>query len=175
MLATAHALVQTPDVPTTTARTRIGIVALDLAETLDTHQGESLRAALVALAATDAYAAQDVLTHRPLSRHRTASQSQSLHDLVRASGLRRGMIPIQLGDQLMAAIAQSTAILTREVERVLPEVPIPREPDNHSDQSAAPVGMGGGPNETGLQRHAYVPTPRRPARSAERASELRLL
>jgi hypothetical protein len=89
MLATAHALVQTPDVPTTTARTRIGIVALDLAETLDTHQGESLRAALVALAATDAYAAQDVLTHRPLSRHRTASQSQSLHDLVRACPRQR--------------------------------------------------------------------------------------
>jgi hypothetical protein len=118
MLATAHALLQTPHRPTTAARTRIGIVALDLAETAGTDQGETLLAALNALAVTDAYAAQDVLTHRPLSPRLTASQSQSLHNLVRACGLRRGTIPSQLRDQLMAAVAQSTATLTRELEHV---------------------------------------------------------
>jgi hypothetical protein len=79
MVATARALAQAPDRPTTAARTRIGIIALDLAEAVGTNQGEPLRAALIALAATDAYAAQDVLTHRPLTRHLTASQSQPLH------------------------------------------------------------------------------------------------
>jgi hypothetical protein len=116
MLATAHALVQTPDLSTTAARTRIGIVALDLADTADPDQGESLRAALVALAATDAYAAQDALTHRALSQYLTAGQSQSLHDLVRACGLRGELAPSELREQFMAAVAQSTATLTRELE-----------------------------------------------------------
>ena len=119
MLATAISLVQTPDRPTTAARTRIGITALDLAGTADTDQDDSLRAALIALAMTDAYAAYDVLTHRPLSRRLTASQSQPLHDLVRACGLRTGTIASQLRDQLMAAVTQSAATLTRELEQAL--------------------------------------------------------
>jgi hypothetical protein len=123
MLAAAHALVQTPDRPTTAARTRIGIAALKLAETVGTDHGESLRAALIGLAVTDAYAAQDVLTHPPLSLRLTASQSQSLHDLARTCGLRRGRIPSQLHDQLMTAVAQSTATLTRELQQVQVQLP----------------------------------------------------
>lgn len=119
MLATAHALVETPDLLTTAARARIGIVALDLAQTAEPDQGETLRAALIALAATDAYAAQDVLAHRPLSRRLTASQSQSLQDLVRACGLRAGTIPSPLREHLEAAVAQSTATLTSELEPAL--------------------------------------------------------
>ncbi len=118
MLAVAHALVRTPDLTTTAARTRIGIVALDLAETIDAGQAKPLRAALIALAMTDAYAAHDALTHRPLSRCLTASQSQALHELVCACGLRSGMIASQLREQLMAAVAQATAMLTSELGHV---------------------------------------------------------
>lgn len=102
-----------PTSATTAARTRIGIVARNLAN--DDARGEALRATLIALAMQDAYAAHDLLRRPNLARQLTTSQSDALHDLVRACGLRRGTIPRQLRDQLMAAVARSADTLAKEL------------------------------------------------------------
>lgn len=118
MLASAHSLARSPDPATAVARTRIGIVALDLAASRDTGQPEALRVSLVNLAMQDAYAAHDLLSRPSLARQLTASQSDALHELVRACGLRRGMIPSRLRDRLMTAVARAAATLTGEMEQI---------------------------------------------------------
>lgn len=115
MLDHAHGLVQTPGLATAAARTRIGITALDLAPPCDSGKIEALEATLIALAMQDAYAGYDLLGHPRLSRNLTTSQLQALHALVRGCGLRRGMIPGQLRDELTTAVARSVATLTMEL------------------------------------------------------------
>lgn len=119
MLACALALAQAADVATAAARTRIGVVALDVAGDGSTDQAETLHAAVTALAMQDAYAAHDVLTRQSAAHRLTVGQSDALHDLVRASGLGTETIPGRMHEQLMAAAARSAAALGKELAQAV--------------------------------------------------------
>jgi hypothetical protein len=115
MLASARTLTEEHDQPTAVMRTRAGIIALDLAATSDHQHAHPLRAALIATAATDAYAARDVLTHHQLRQGLTAAQRQDLHNLVRACGLGTATIPEPLHNQLIAAVNRAETTLRTEL------------------------------------------------------------
>jgi hypothetical protein len=116
MLADALALAQEQDRSTAVMRTRVGIIALDLTGTTDDPQARLLRAALIATAATDAYAARDILAHNQMRQSVTTGQRRALCALVRASGLGAGSMPERLHGHLMTAARCAVATLTRELE-----------------------------------------------------------
>jgi hypothetical protein len=64
MLTTVLTLLHQPDPSTVVFRTRVGLVALDLANTHSDPQLPKLCAALIATAGSDTYAARDALAHR---------------------------------------------------------------------------------------------------------------
>jgi hypothetical protein len=111
MLALALATARLPDCSTTVGRTRIGIIAIDLAGTVDAGQTESLRTALAATTMHDAYAARDLLSSQHAHEHLTARQLSDLRGLVGAGGLGSGTIPGRLCPQVMAAVIQAEAML----------------------------------------------------------------
>jgi hypothetical protein len=117
MLADARALTEEPDRSTTVMRTRAGMIALDLAGASHESQSRPLRAALIATAGWDAYAARDILAHHQAGQHLTTVQRRDLHDLVRACGLGTGTIPERLLDQLTIAVNHAEAMLKRELEQ----------------------------------------------------------
>jgi hypothetical protein len=94
MLANVLNLARAADVSTTAARARIGIVALEMAGDGNAAQAEALHAAITALAIQDAYAAHDVLARCAAAHRLTAIQSDALRDLVRASSLGTGTVPV---------------------------------------------------------------------------------
>jgi hypothetical protein len=116
MLVAARALTHEHDRSTAVARARIGMIALDLAGTSDDPQSGPLRAALIAIASSDAYAARDVLAHHQIRQYLATGQRRDLHDLVRACGLGTGTIPEWLHEKLMAAVGCAETALTRELE-----------------------------------------------------------
>jgi hypothetical protein len=117
MLACARALAEEQDRSTALMRTRTGIIALDLTTTSHAPHTRPLRAALIATAATDAYAARDVLAHHQLRPALTSGQRRDLHHLVRACGLGAGTIPERLHNQLTAAADRAETTLTTELAR----------------------------------------------------------
>jgi hypothetical protein len=123
MLAAARALTCEQDHSTTVMRTRTGIIALDLTGTSDDPQSRPLRAALIATAAGDAYAARDVLAHYEIRRGLTSGQRRDLQTLVRLCGLGAGTMPERLHNQLMAAVECAESTLRRELEQQVPSRP----------------------------------------------------
>jgi hypothetical protein len=116
MLADAHKLAQEQDQSTAVMRARAGITALGLAGTTGDPRSRSLRAALIATAAADAYAARDILAHHQMQQHLTPNQRHDLRDLVRASSLGARTIPEQLHEQLATAVDHAEAALRSELE-----------------------------------------------------------
>ena len=117
MLAHTRALAQEHDRSTATMRARVSITALDLTGTSEDPEARFLRAALISTAATDAYAARDVLVHDKISQSLTTGQRQDLGALVQASGLGRGTMPERLLSHLMAAAERACAALRTELEQ----------------------------------------------------------
>ncbi|MGH3931829.1 MAG: hypothetical protein ACRDTF_17850 [Pseudonocardiaceae bacterium] len=107
MLTTVLTLLQQPDPSTAVFRTRVGVIALDLATIHGAPQLSQLRAALITTAYSDTYAARDALAH-PLPRQAmTAGQHRDLAELAHASGLDSGTIPEPLYGDLMAAVSSA--------------------------------------------------------------------
>jgi hypothetical protein len=115
MLADARALMEESDRSTAVMRTRVGMIALDLAGTNHESESRLLRTELIAAAECDAYAARDILAHRQARQYLTAVQRRDLQDLVRACGHLTGMIPEQLLDQLTTAVDHAEATLRGEL------------------------------------------------------------
>jgi hypothetical protein len=115
MLADVYALAQEQDPSTTVMRTRAGLIALDLAETVGDPRSLSLRTGLIATAAVDAYAARDVIAHQQMRQSLTTDQSRDLHALVQDCGLGAGTIPEPLYCRLMTAVDCAETVLSRDV------------------------------------------------------------
>ncbi|MGH3823562.1 MAG: hypothetical protein ACRDRA_12150, partial [Pseudonocardiaceae bacterium] len=117
MLDHALWLVEQAEPSTAVFRTRVGLTALDLTDRCDCAQVPRLRAALIAAASADAYAAREALAHPVLRPTMTTVQEQAMVALVEASGLGRGAIPQELLDNLMTSLAlaenQLRALLDR--------------------------------------------------------------
>lgn len=105
MLTAVLALLEQPDPSTAVFRTRVGMTALDLADTHGDPQLSQLCEELIATAPSDAYAARDVLAHPLLRSAMTAGQHRDLAGLADASGLQAGAIPEPLYGDLMAAVS----------------------------------------------------------------------
>jgi hypothetical protein len=121
MLTTVLTLLEQPDLSTAVFRARAGMIALDLADAHRDRQVSQLRAALIATAHNDTYAARDALAH-PLLRHAmTVNQHRDLAELLHASGLGTGTIPEPLYSDLMTAVStaedQLRILLDRDVPR----------------------------------------------------------
>jgi hypothetical protein len=117
MLGNVYALMQEQDRSTVVMRTRVGMIALDLAGPSHDRQTRPLRAALIATATGDVYAARDILAHHPMRQHLTTVQHHDLHALVRAGGLGAGTIPGQMHTQLAAAVDHAEATLRMGMPR----------------------------------------------------------
>ncbi len=104
MLDHTVGLVEQPEPSTAVFRTRVGMTALDLTDGSGSAQLPRLRAAIIATASTDAYAAREALAHPELRPTLTTGQEQALAALVEASGLGRGAIPQGPLDDLMASV-----------------------------------------------------------------------
>lgn len=103
MLSTALTQAQLPDPSLTVFHTRLGITALDLADSHNSPQRQHLHTSLIASAFNDAHAARTVLTHPPLRTAMTAPQRRDLHTLVDAAGLSGGPFSDALLDDLDSA------------------------------------------------------------------------
>ncbi|MGH3915206.1 MAG: hypothetical protein ACRDTC_17640 [Pseudonocardiaceae bacterium] len=116
---TVLTLLQLPDPSTVVFRTRVGVTALDLANIHGAPQLSQLRAALIATAYSDTYAARDALAHPLLRPAMTAGQHRDLAELAHASGLDSGTIPEPLYGDLLAAVSsaenQLRVLLDRDV------------------------------------------------------------
>ncbi|MFI6396198.1 hypothetical protein [Nonomuraea sp. NPDC050540] len=94
-----HVLVQTYGLvtaqePTTAAfRTHLALTALDVTASHDQPSGTHLAAAVIDVAATDAYAARDVLAHPAMRSGMTGQQHQDLAAVIAAAALGTGSIP----------------------------------------------------------------------------------
>jgi hypothetical protein len=114
MLTTACTLVQTQDTATAAARTRIGLVALDLADPGDPVHRSVLRDALIASGHADGYAARDLLASPSMSKTITSAQRLDLEALVRTCGLSAGVIPCHLRTQVTDAADRAAHALERQ-------------------------------------------------------------
>jgi hypothetical protein len=115
MTAAACALARAEEAGATVTRTRIGLIALDLADDPDSNQTRALNAALVSTGNEDAYAARDLLASSQMARSLTISQRSELETLVQSCGLGAGEIPARLHNQLVIAAEQAESILTAAV------------------------------------------------------------
>jgi hypothetical protein len=113
MISIACVLAQVQDPTTAVARTRIGLVALDLAGGSKITQAPALFSALITAGSADAYAARDLLASPQVSTALTGAQRSGLQDLVRACGLGAGTIPGHLYDQLTNTASRAEAALAR--------------------------------------------------------------
>lgn len=111
MLATACALIQAQDPATAAARVRIGLVALDLANSSDEMGARVLREALSTSAGADGYAARDLLASPAMIKAITSTQDLELQALVRMCGLSAGAIPRHLRLQLSDASDRAACVL----------------------------------------------------------------
>ncbi len=106
-LSEALTLMEDPEPATVVFRVRVGLTALDLAGGPVTPQALRLRAAVVAAARTDAYAARDVLAHSLMRKTMTLEHSRVLGSVVEASGIGCGEIAPALLSDMMTAVASA--------------------------------------------------------------------
>jgi hypothetical protein len=90
--------------PTTTLfSVRLGLIALSLATGVSPDEAE-LRTRMISLAASDAYAARDVVTHPAIHPTLPTAESNALSSTIRTSSLGAGHIPDALYADLMQAV-----------------------------------------------------------------------
>jgi len=111
MLAIACVLVRAHDPATAVARSRIGLVAVDLAGTSDPVRTSALHEALIASGTTDGYAARDLLASPFMSEAITSPHHLELQALIRMCGLSAGSIPRHLRFQLTDASDRAACAL----------------------------------------------------------------
>lgn len=117
MLDHALGLVEQAEPSTAVFRARVGMTAFDLADGCGSAQVPRLRAAIIAAASADTYAAREALAHPVLRPAMTTGQEQALTALVKASGLGRGAIPQELLDDLMASVVLAENQLRAQLDR----------------------------------------------------------
>jgi hypothetical protein len=122
MMAAACALTREPDPATAVTRTRIGLTALDLTGDSRTMQGDAVRAALITVGETDAYASMDLLASSQVGNSLTSAQRSRLQALVCACGLGAGTIPGHLHEQMTSAVGRAEAALTRAMRTAQEEL-----------------------------------------------------
>ncbi|MFI7444921.1 hypothetical protein [Nonomuraea indica] len=87
------------------------MTALDLAADRPTPGVCDLRAAVIDVAAGDAYAARDVLGHPYLRSHMTHEQHQAVADVLAAANLGVGSLPQPHADALTSAVQRGEDLL----------------------------------------------------------------
>ncbi len=117
MMDHAFGLVEQAEPSTAVFRARVGMTALDLADGCGSAPVPRLRAAIIAAASVDAYAAREALAHPVLRPAMTKGQEQALAALVEASGLGRGAMPQGLLEDLMASVAMAENQLRALLDR----------------------------------------------------------
>jgi hypothetical protein len=98
------ALVAQPEPMTAVFRARLGLTALDLTANQPTPDTSRLRSAVIDVAASDAYAARDVLHHHTTRSQMTAHQEQEIIAVLAASGLGARDLSSAHMDALTAAV-----------------------------------------------------------------------
>ena len=94
--------------PTTAAfRSRAGLTALDLAASQPEADTAQLHDAIAEVAATDAYAARNALSHPMMRARMTCHQERQLTSLVAAAGLGAGHLPPGDMDTITSAVGQA--------------------------------------------------------------------
>lgn len=94
--------------PTTAAfRSRAGLTALDLAAGQPQTSTAQLHDAIAKLAATDAYAARNALSHPVMRARMTCHQERQLTSVVTAAGLGAGHLPPGHMDTITSAVGQA--------------------------------------------------------------------
>jgi hypothetical protein len=100
------------DEPTTAAfRSRAGLTALDLAASQPEEATMPLRDAIAKVAATDAYAARNALSHPVMRARMTRHQELQLISVVAAAGLGAGRLPPGHMDAIMSAVGRAEECL----------------------------------------------------------------
>ncbi len=98
------ALITQPEPTTATFRVRLGLTTLDLTADQPTPKTPNLRATVIDVASSDAYAARDVLDHHAMRSHMTPQQEQELSVVLAASGLGTRKLSAAHTDALTAAV-----------------------------------------------------------------------
>jgi hypothetical protein len=117
-------LVTQPEPTTAVFRVRVGLTALDLAADRTTTAAARLRAAVIDIACSDAYAARDILGHDMMRAQLTLQQEYQLAATRTVAGLGTGSLPSAHMEALTAAVSQAGARLQillgsqREKERI---------------------------------------------------------
>jgi hypothetical protein len=94
--------------PTTAAfRSRTGLAALDLAASQPQAGTAHLHDAIVKVAATDAYAARNALSHPIMRARMTCHQERQLTSIVTAAGLGAGHLPADHIDTITSAVGRA--------------------------------------------------------------------
>jgi hypothetical protein len=101
------ALITQPEPTTAVFRARLGLTTLDLTADQPTPYDSHLRAALINVAASDAYAARDTLDHHTMRAQMTHQQEQELTAMLTAAGLGARNLSTAHMDALTAAVHQA--------------------------------------------------------------------
>jgi hypothetical protein len=121
-------LITEPEPTTASFRARAGLTALDVTADQPTPSDSPLRAAVIEVASSDAYAARDVLGHHVMRSQMTDQQAQELTAVVTAAGLGAGNLSVAHKDALAAAVRTAEDRLRTLLARTSP----------HGEPSATP-------------------------------------
>jgi hypothetical protein len=110
-------------------RTRLGLTALDLAADAE-PAATSICDRLIGdvVAAADAYAARELLSHRGCADRLTTTAARGLATAVDAAGLHQGHVPTDLMAALLASVALAEAAETRDLAGASAKDPQPTDP-----------------------------------------------
>lgn len=97
-------LITQPEPTTAVFRVRVGLTASDLTADHPTPHISHLRATIINVASTDAYAARDVLENHTMCSQMTRQQEHTLGAVLTAAGLGTGTLPAAHLDALMTAV-----------------------------------------------------------------------
>ncbi|MFE0901557.1 hypothetical protein, partial [Streptomyces smyrnaeus] len=104
-------LIDPGDSATAAFQTRLALTALDLTGDQTGPATDRLRSAVIDIAASDAYAARDILAHPPACTHITNEQEDNLRTVVAKSGLGAGGLPTAQMNALVSAVTEAEAAL----------------------------------------------------------------
>jgi|HubBroStandDraft_1064217.scaffolds.fasta_scaffold104250_2 hypothetical protein len=119
----ALALTTQPEPMTAVFRTRAGLTALDLTTSQPTPYESRLRAAIIDIARSDAYAARDVLSHDETRSQLTSQQERQLTAVVTASGLGARNLPPAHLHALTTAVRTAENQLRALISTITPAKP----------------------------------------------------
>jgi len=114
--------------PTTAAfRSRAGLTALDLAASQPEAATAQLHDAIAKVAATDAYAARNALSHPMMRARMTCHQEQQLTSIITAAGFGAGHLPPGHMDAITTAVGQAEEHLRVLLRQQASRHPQPRQ------------------------------------------------